>query len=95
MPSFDILGNSPDRWAYALAVTVGIVAFVWLLRWLIVRRLGAIAARTSTSFDDSLVAVVRRTRLWLIWLPAALLASRLLSLPERADVVLDMRRRSP
>ncbi len=85
MLEFEFLGNSLLRWLYAFIVAAAIVILVWAVRGLVVRRLGAIARRTTTSLDDSLIAVVRRTKLWLAGLPALLIASRSLVLPDKLD----------
>ncbi|WP_020650714.1 mechanosensitive ion channel family protein [Solimonas variicoloris] len=83
-----IFGNPLASWLFASAAAVLTVFVVWALRQFIVRRLSRYAALTSTRVDDSLIAVTRRTRLWLVWLPALWVAAQSLTLPERIDALL-------
>jgi len=76
--------NSLRAWLVALAVLVGVVGGLLLLRMLVVRRLAALAGRTATHADDVVVAVLRRTRYFFI--VALGVAAASLSL-ERTDRV--------
>lgn len=82
------LDNSLGDWLIALLVAAALVLVIGLLRTLVVRRLAALAQRTSTSVDDLLVAVARRTHLPLLALPAFWLGGRSLALPDRLGLVL-------
>ncbi|WP_028008206.1 mechanosensitive ion channel family protein [Solimonas flava] len=88
MLQYTFFGNPLAKWLLAFGVAAFTVLVVWAVRQLIVRRLSRFAALTSTRVDDSLIAITRRTRLWLVWLPALWVASHSLLLPERTDAVL-------
>ncbi len=55
-------GATLTQWLIALATFGGVYVLLALVRRLVERRLGAIAARTSTEVDDVALEVVRRTR---------------------------------
>ena len=77
------LGNSVRAWLVALAVFVGVVGGLLLVRSLVVRRLAALAGRTATHADDVVVAVVRRTRYFFIFALGLAAASLALDRPDR------------
>jgi hypothetical protein len=57
-----VYGNSVRQWLIA-AVTLGAVyVLLSLTRRVLVRRIGAIAARSATQIDDLGVDILRRTR---------------------------------
>lgn len=58
------------------------------MRRLIVRRLGRVAARTTTGLDDIAVQVAKRTRTLLVLVPALWLGSLELDLPPAVDRVM-------
>jgi small-conductance mechanosensitive channel len=74
--------------AWAVAVAIGVAAFVALLlvRMLLLGRLSAIAKRTTTDLDDILVEIVARTRPYFLAAAAGVFASRFLTLPATIDV---------
>ena len=59
-------GNTLGAWLTALALFVATVFVLGLLRWVVVRRLSAVALRTATWVDDLLVDGTRRTKDWFI-----------------------------
>lgn len=77
------LGNPLQRWLLALGVALAIVLVVSLIKKLAISRLAKIAERTSTRFDDSVIAALQRTRLPVIAIPALWFAIQPLELPER------------
>jgi small-conductance mechanosensitive channel len=74
-------GNSVRAYLVAAAITVGIVLAVRITVYLIVKRLAALAARTETSLDDTLIKVLGATRSWLALVVAIDAGSQLLVLP--------------
>lgn len=82
----DLLGNTVQQWLIAFGIAAAVVLAVGLIRLLVVRRLAALAKRTSTSVDDLFVYVVRRTHLLLVWLPAFWIAGHSLELPSRLEL---------
>ena len=55
-------GNTLATWLTALGLFVGTLVVLGAARWVIVRRLSAIAARTTNWADDLVVDLARRTR---------------------------------
>ncbi|HET8881755.1 MAG TPA: mechanosensitive ion channel family protein [Solimonas sp.] len=84
---YSLFGNSLQDWLVALGIAIAVVLVVGLVRSLVVRRLAALATRTSTSVDDLLVFVVRKTQLLLVWLPALWIAGHSLALPDRVTLI--------
>ncbi len=78
-------GNETGSWLIALAVVIGITAFLLLVQHALVRRLDAKAKRTKNLWDDLAVALLRRTRFYVFLLVAILIAIRVL----RLSVVFD------
>jgi|CXWL01.1.fsa_nt_gi small-conductance mechanosensitive channel len=84
------LANRLGDWAQALAAAGGIYLVCYLLKVLLVRRLAALAARTDTDVDDLVVALLRRTRLRLLAVPALYLGLYRLDLPARPEHLLQI-----
>ena len=81
-------GNTLTEWLRALALFAASAALLWVIRWLVVRRLSVVAARTETWIDDLLVDAVRRTKQWFIVLVALAVASAGVMLrPEVATII--------
>jgi small-conductance mechanosensitive channel len=86
----DLLGrtfyhNSLHTWLmFGIAILVD-VAVLLLLRYVIIRRLSSLAARTPTMLDDLLVDLLRRTRFIFVLFVALWAAARLLTLPDGAS----------
>jgi small-conductance mechanosensitive channel len=71
------------QWLLAVAVLGGVYVALSLLRHLLSRRLGALAARTATDWDDLAVEIVRRTR-WYFLVVIAVYASTRVVAPTGA-----------
>ncbi|HEX8848562.1 MAG TPA: mechanosensitive ion channel family protein [Gemmatimonadaceae bacterium] len=67
-------GNTVATWLSALGLFVGTLVVLGAARWVIVRRLSAIAARTANWGDDLVVDLARRTRLSFIVIVALAIA---------------------
>ncbi|MGH7678138.1 MAG: mechanosensitive ion channel family protein [Gemmatimonadaceae bacterium] len=74
----DWYGASVTQWLIAAALFVGVYAVLALLRRVLVRRLGMLAARTTTDWDDLAVQLVDRTRWYFLLLVAAFAATRVI-----------------
>jgi small-conductance mechanosensitive channel len=61
--NFIFLNNTATAWAAAAAVAVAVTAGLFILKGVLVRRLGRFAARTETKVDDVVVAALDSTRL--------------------------------
>jgi small-conductance mechanosensitive channel len=59
-------GNTVSAWLTGVGLFAGAAVILWLLRWVVARRLSAVAARTATWVDDLLVELVRLTKDWFI-----------------------------
>lgn len=78
--------NSLLDWLLALGIAAAILLVLLLIRAVVVRRLGRIAERTDTDWDDFVVALAKRTSSLLVALVALYLGSRSLSLPGASGV---------
>lgn len=76
-----LAGGRLGQWLLAAAVFLLFFAAFALVRRLVVRRIAVLAARTETDLDDLVISILRRTRRWLLVLPAAYLGSQALALP--------------
>jgi small-conductance mechanosensitive channel len=57
-----LFGNSLLDWTVAAGSALAVTAGILFLRWLVVRRLPALAARTDTLVDDAIVELARSVR---------------------------------
>lgn len=83
-----LLGNPLHGWLTALVIALSINVVVGALKWFSRVRLAAIAARTATPFDDSLVTAVARTKQWLVLLITLYVGAHYLTLPDQLLSVL-------
>jgi small-conductance mechanosensitive channel len=74
--------NSLQAWLTAALTAAGGFVVLVLVRRLLVSRLGALAARTTTNIDDMLVDVVSETRGWVLAALALYFALLPLTLPK-------------
>ena len=82
-------GATVTQWLIAAALFLGVYVVLALGRRLLVRRLGAVAARTSTRLDDLVVETVRRTRPYFLLLLAAHVAARVV--PPSGEIAVAFR----
>ncbi len=75
-------GATVTQWLLAAVVFGGAYVLLALLRRLMLRRLGGLAARTTTQIDDLAVEIVRRTRPYFLLLIAAHSAARVVAPAE-------------
>jgi small-conductance mechanosensitive channel len=61
--NFIFLNKTATAWAAAAAVAVAVTAGLFILKGVLVRRLGVFAARTETKVDDVIVAALDSTKL--------------------------------
>jgi small-conductance mechanosensitive channel len=76
-----VLGNAVRDWAYALLVTGGSIALLWILQRVLLRRFCALALRTKTDIDDMVSGILAKTRFWLLAVVAVYGGSLVLTLP--------------
>lgn len=84
-----LYGGTLSQWLLALAITAVVVLAVRLAKPLIVRRLGAAAARTHVAIDDAVVQALQATRMLLVTIVALNIGSRALQLPDNAQKIVD------
>ena len=93
MPLIDLLarswyGATMTQWALAAATFGGVYVALAVIRRVLVRRLGALAVRTTTEWDDLAVEIVRRTRPYFLLVIALYAAERVIPpQPEIARVL--------
>ncbi|HEY0971200.1 MAG TPA: mechanosensitive ion channel family protein [Gemmatimonadales bacterium] len=83
------LGNPVRAWLVALGIFLGTLAVLVGARWLVTRRLEAVAARTHTRVDDYIISLLRRTRYFFILTVAAAAAIQALTVPEKLGSLLE------
>lgn len=83
-----LLENGMRDWTIATAIALFAITIAASLKWLVIHRFSRLAARTDTEFDDSLIEMVKRTRLWLLAIPAIYLGANNLELTEKAATTL-------
>ena len=90
MEFFDltVLGNSLKAWLIAAAAFVVTLTGLWLVKKVVVSRLGRLAARTGTTIDDAAVDLIGLTKAWLLLAVAVYAGSIFLALPERAAALI-------
>ena len=76
----EFAGNTVGNWLLAVAVTLAVFVILRLLKSFIVGRLAAVAERTSTDWDDLVVAALRRTKTLFLFI-VAVYASGVFFLP--------------
>lgn len=75
-------------WMIAAAVFLTALLVFYLIKWIAQRRLGQLAARTTSGWDDAVVTAIQQTRPWLMVIVAAYLASGALVLPPGISTLL-------
>lgn len=83
--SYVLLGNPLSAWLLAIAVAVGIVLAIRLMRRYVGARLAALAGRTNSKADDRVLQVLGRTRGWFVLLVSLYAGSRALEFGTRAE----------
>ena len=83
-----IYGATVTQWLLAVATFGGVYLLLAVVRRLLERRLGSLAARTSTNVDDVAVEIVRRTRPFFLAVIALQAAMRVVSPDGRSATVL-------
>ncbi|MDX1566151.1 MAG: mechanosensitive ion channel family protein [Longimicrobiales bacterium] len=73
-------GNTVTEWAVSLAIAVGSMVLMWAAGRLVLQRLQAVAARTSTDVDDLVAELLAKTKFLFVLLVGVWAGSRTLSL---------------
>ncbi len=80
--TFPVLGQPASRWLIAAGVAVASFTLLLLVKRVLLRRLHAMAARTSTTLDDAVVAALLDTRRWFLALASLYLGAQWIELPD-------------
>lgn len=86
--NYTFLGNTTLAWLAATGVALAVMAGLYGAKALIVRRLGAIAKRTNTRYDDVLVAALASTRMPVMLVIGLYAGSTMLELGDKAALFL-------
>jgi small-conductance mechanosensitive channel len=86
--SYSFLGNPLSAWLTALGIALAINLAVGVAKWLMMRHLSRLAARTSAVFGEGLTGMAQRTRQWLVFFVTLYVGAQYLELPARVDLVL-------
>jgi small-conductance mechanosensitive channel len=81
-------GTTITQWLLAAATLFGVYLALAVGRRVLVKRLGVLAARTTTDWDDAAVIVLERTRPYFLLVVAIYAATRTLELPGVTERVL-------
>ncbi len=77
----ELLSNPLHAWIVSGSTLVGLIAAFFVIRYIVLSQLARLAKHTKTNWDDVLVEMLRRVKLWLI-LPALLhISVQALALP--------------
>ena len=74
-------GATVTQWLIAAGILVGVYLALAVVRTLLIRRLGKLAARTTTDWDDLAVQLVERSRWFFLLLVAGYAATRAVPIP--------------
>jgi len=77
------------RFLIAVALFVGISGVAWLIRFVLIARLDALAQKTNAKLDDTIVEVIQSIRPWVYMLVALFAALHLYTLPDTLDMVVN------
>lgn len=79
--------NTLREWVTGAITTIVVFAVAIGMRHVLVRRLGAIASRTTNHFDDMVVEVIAKTRTWVLAVFALMSGIAQLALPPGIETV--------
>ena len=78
-----LMHNSLEAWGGALGMLLITLIVIFIVKWIAINRLDALAKRTSIAFDDAIVSALRATYLLLLFFPALAISANSLDLPKR------------
>jgi small-conductance mechanosensitive channel len=81
------LNNTTAQWLSALGVALVVALALYLLKYVVVRRLAVMAARTSTRLDDIAVAALGSTKMLVMMIIGLYAGSLMLALPDGVRVI--------
>lgn len=75
-------GNEVKTWLIALGIAVGLFVVLRLVEQVLIVRLQRLTKQTHTIIDDVIIGALRKTKLTYLFIVAAFIGSRVLTLPE-------------
>lgn len=82
------LGNTLSEWFIAIVVAVLLFISLIIIKVMVVKRLGAFAAKTSTDIDDLVVEIIKKTKLIFLIILSLYGSTLTLSLPAFSSQVI-------
>lgn len=80
---YELLANDMNTWAIALAIGLAVTTALYVLKLVLVRRLGQLAARTATHLDDLAVTMIDATHPLALLLAGVFAGAQWLTLPDK------------
>lgn len=80
--------NSIREWAISISIIAGLIFILVLFRWIVIRKLKAISAKTKTSIDDFIIVVLQSSGMPLLYLLSFYVGLRYLDFPGKIHSVL-------
>lgn len=80
-----ILENPLQHWLIAVGIAAGLWMLLGLIKRLLIRRIGRVAASTETGLDDLLVELLKATKGWFMLIAGLFAGSLYLSLPGELE----------
>src|SRR5262245_56682970 len=80
--AYPVFGNPVVAWLIAIAIALGILLALALIRRILLHRLKALAEKTVSRLDDLGVAVLADIRWWAVFVVVVCTGATVLTLPE-------------
>lgn len=87
--SREYFGNTLQAWLTALAIAVAALVVLRVVQAIIANRVEKLASRTTTKWDDLVVAVLRKTKAWFLAIAAVVAGASFVELPKAGSHVLE------
>jgi small-conductance mechanosensitive channel len=78
------MGNTIEAWATGIGIAIAVTLVLRVLVAFVIRRLGKFAEKTKTPFDDLVVEVLKRTRIFFFVIVGLYLGCQAIVLPAKA-----------
>jgi len=86
----DFYGNLVQQWLVAFLIAIAVAFFLRLVVLLVVRRLGTLAKKTKTPWDDLFIQMLGKTRVLCLLVLGVYIGSLLLTIPDGWRRVIDV-----
>lgn len=82
------LGNTVRDWAIALGIIIGSMLILRIIRTIVLKRLRDWASKTSTTFDDFVIRVFKRSAMPILYVMAVYVGLQYLVIPVKASNIM-------